>query len=87
MGQWNSADEYDGQVREITFRTKCNSPMCPPDTAVTEYQHAVLSPDKRTLVILIFHLHFCNSHIPPSMLYVTGHESMLRHFLTFAVGI
>ncbi|XP_055831532.1 BAG-associated GRAM protein 1-like isoform X2 [Solanum dulcamara] len=50
MGQWNSADEYDGQVREITFRTKCNSPMCPPDTAVTEYQHAVLSPDKRTLV-------------------------------------
>ncbi|XP_015077619.1 BAG-associated GRAM protein 1 isoform X1 [Solanum pennellii] len=50
MGQWNSADDYDGQVREITFRTKCNSPMCPPDTAVTEYQHAVLSLDKKTLV-------------------------------------
>ncbi|XP_016507369.1 BAG-associated GRAM protein 1-like isoform X3 [Nicotiana tabacum] len=50
MGQWNSADEYDGQVREITFRTVCNSPMCPPDTAVTEYQHAVLSLDKKTLV-------------------------------------
>ncbi|KAK4365990.1 hypothetical protein RND71_013870 [Anisodus tanguticus] len=49
MGQWNFADEYDGQVREITFRTICNSPMCPPDTAVTEYQHAVLSPDKKTL--------------------------------------
>ncbi|XP_059298930.1 BAG-associated GRAM protein 1-like isoform X2 [Lycium ferocissimum] len=51
MGQWNSADEYDGQVREITFRTVCNSPMCPSDTAVTEYQHAVLSLDKRTLVL------------------------------------
>ncbi|KAF3627324.1 putative pre-mRNA-processing factor 6-like [Capsicum annuum] len=50
MGQWNSASEYDGQVREITFRTICNSPMCPPDTAVTEYQHAVLSLDKKTLV-------------------------------------
>lgn len=50
MGQWNSTDEYDGQVREIAFRTICNSPMCPPDTAVTEYQHAALSLDKKTLV-------------------------------------
>nr|XP_016458565.1 PREDICTED: BAG-associated GRAM protein 1-like isoform X3 [Nicotiana tabacum] len=50
MGEWNSADEYDGQIREITFRTICNSPMCPPDTAVTEYQHAVLSLDKKALV-------------------------------------
>lgn len=50
MGQWHTADEYDGQVREITFRSLCNSPMCPPDTAVTEWQHAVLSPDKNVLV-------------------------------------
>ncbi|XP_075476180.1 BAG-associated GRAM protein 1 isoform X1 [Primulina tabacum] len=50
MGQWHAADEYDGQVREITFRTLCNSPMCPPDTAMTEWQHAVLSADKKTLV-------------------------------------
>ncbi|GMY39837.1 BAG-associated GRAM protein 1, partial [Fagus crenata] len=50
MGQWHAADEYDGQVREITFRSLCNSPMCPPDTAMTEYQHAVLSPDKEMLV-------------------------------------
>ncbi|OIT37252.1 PREDICTED: BAG-associated GRAM protein 1-like isoform X1 [Nicotiana attenuata] len=50
VGQWHSADEYDGQVREITFRTICNSPMCPPDSAMTEYQHAVLSPDKNMLV-------------------------------------
>ncbi|KAF3968528.1 hypothetical protein CMV_007596 [Castanea mollissima] len=50
MGQWHAADEYDGQVREITFRSLCSSPMCPPDTAMTEYQHAVLSPDKKRLV-------------------------------------
>lgn len=50
MGQWHAADEYDGQVREITFRSLCNSPMCPPDTAVTEWQHFVLSPDKKKLV-------------------------------------
>ncbi|OMO96418.1 C2 calcium-dependent membrane targeting [Corchorus capsularis] len=50
MGQWHAADEYDGQVREITFRTLCNSPMCPPDSAMTEYQHSVLSSDKKKLV-------------------------------------
>nr|XP_043609763.1 BAG-associated GRAM protein 1 isoform X1 [Erigeron canadensis] len=50
MGQWHSADEYEGQVREITFRGLCNSPMCPPDTAMTEWQHALLSTDKRSLV-------------------------------------
>ncbi|XP_010524179.1 PREDICTED: BAG-associated GRAM protein 1 isoform X2 [Tarenaya hassleriana] len=47
---WHSAEEYDGQVREIKFRSICNSPMCPPDTAVTEWQHVVLSPDKKTLI-------------------------------------
>ncbi|KAL3506846.1 hypothetical protein ACH5RR_032228 [Cinchona calisaya] len=50
MGQWHAADEYDGQVREITFRSLCNSPMCPPDTAMTEWQHVVLSSDKKVLV-------------------------------------
>ncbi|KAG5589622.1 hypothetical protein H5410_040136 [Solanum commersonii] len=50
IGPWHSADEYDGQVRAITFRTICNSPMCPPDSAMTEYQHAILSPDKKMLV-------------------------------------
>ncbi|KAK8476264.1 hypothetical protein V6N11_019947 [Hibiscus sabdariffa] len=50
MGQWHAADEYDGLVREITFRTICNSPMCPPDTAMSEYQHSVLSSDKKKLV-------------------------------------
>ncbi|KAG1328271.1 putative BAG-associated GRAM protein 1-like [Cocos nucifera] len=50
LGQWHVADEYDGQVREITFRSLCHSPMCPPDTAMTEWQNAVLSYDKTTLV-------------------------------------
>ncbi|KAJ3678179.1 hypothetical protein LUZ60_001982 [Juncus effusus] len=50
LGQWHGADEYDGQVREITFRSVCKSPMCPPDTAMTEYQHFVLSSDKNSLV-------------------------------------
>ncbi|KAK8703518.1 hypothetical protein V6N13_047174 [Hibiscus sabdariffa] len=50
MGQWHAADEYDGLVREITFRTICNSPMCPPDTAMSEYQHSVLPSDKKKLV-------------------------------------
>ncbi|XP_020104988.1 BAG-associated GRAM protein 1 isoform X1 [Ananas comosus] len=50
MGQWHVADEYDGQVRDLTFRSLCHSPMCPPDTAMTEWQHAVLSADKTNLV-------------------------------------
>lgn len=50
LGQWHVTDEYAGQVREITFRSLCHSPMCPPDTAMTEWQHVVLSPDKTTLV-------------------------------------
>ncbi|CAM8881841.1 unnamed protein product [Rhodiola kirilowii] len=50
MGKWHEADEYDGEVREIKFRTLCNNPMCPPDTAMTEWQHVVLSPDKKKLV-------------------------------------
>lgn len=60
MGQWHAADDYDGQVREITFRSLCNSPMCPPDTAMTEYQHTVLSQDKKILVCLFkLHLFHC----------------------------
>jgi hypothetical protein len=59
MGQWHVADEYDGQVREITFRSLCNSPMCPPDTAMTEYQHAVLSLDKKMLVLMHISSFYC----------------------------
>ncbi|XP_072972833.1 BAG-associated GRAM protein 1-like isoform X1 [Typha angustifolia] len=50
FGQWHVADEYDGQVREITYRSVCHSPMCPPDTAMTEWQHAVFSVDKMNLI-------------------------------------
>ncbi|XP_047317140.1 BAG-associated GRAM protein 1-like isoform X2 [Impatiens glandulifera] len=50
IGPWHAANEYEGQVREIKLRALCNSPMCPADTAMTEWQHAVLSPDKKKLV-------------------------------------
>ncbi|WOL01292.1 BAG-associated GRAM protein 1-like [Canna indica] len=50
LGKWHTTDEYDGLVREVTYRSPCHSPLCPPDTAVTESQHAVLSNDKETLV-------------------------------------
>ncbi|XP_056695376.1 BAG-associated GRAM protein 1 isoform X2 [Spinacia oleracea] len=50
IGQWHATDEYEGLVRELTFRSLCKSPMCPPDTAMTEWQHVVLSPDKTVLV-------------------------------------
>ncbi|XP_022158952.1 BAG-associated GRAM protein 1 isoform X2 [Momordica charantia] len=58
MGQWHAADEYEGQVRELTYRSLCHSPMCPPDTAMTEYQHAALSEDKKKLVFeIVQHAH------------------------------
>ncbi|KAF5182698.1 Bag-associated gram protein, partial [Thalictrum thalictroides] len=50
LGKWHAADEYEGQVRELTFRTLCNSPMCPPDSSMTEWQHVVLSADKKRMV-------------------------------------
>ncbi|KAG0475961.1 hypothetical protein HPP92_012802 [Vanilla planifolia] len=50
MGPWHVADDYEGQVRQITFRSVCHNPMCPPDTAMTEWQHVVLSADKNNLV-------------------------------------
>ncbi|XP_019423973.1 PREDICTED: BAG-associated GRAM protein 1-like isoform X2 [Lupinus angustifolius] len=53
IGQWHTAEEYDGQVREISFRCLCNNPMCPPDSAVTEWQHFVLSPDNKKMVFEI----------------------------------
>ncbi|KAF5945730.1 hypothetical protein HYC85_015958, partial [Camellia sinensis] len=59
IGPWHDADEYDGQAREIKLRALCNSPMCPPDTAMAEWQHAVLSPDKKQLVQLLILCHCC----------------------------
>ncbi|XP_031479642.1 BAG-associated GRAM protein 1 isoform X7 [Nymphaea colorata] len=50
IGPWHTANQYTGQVREITFRSVCNSPMCPPDTAMTEWQHAILSTNNMNLV-------------------------------------
>lgn len=51
IGQWHDAVEYGGQVREVTCRALCTSNIGPPDTAITERQHAVLSPDKKQLVL------------------------------------
>lgn len=50
LGQWHVADEYDGQVRELNCKSICHSPMCPPYSAMTEWQHMVLSADKTDLV-------------------------------------
>ncbi|KAL0368688.1 UNVERIFIED_CONTAM: BAG-associated GRAM protein 1 [Sesamum calycinum] len=50
VGQWCASDEYNGQVREVSYRSLCHFPMCPPDIPVTEWQHVVLSADKKTLV-------------------------------------
>uniref|UniRef100_A0A0E0QTV7 C2 domain-containing protein n=1 Tax=Oryza rufipogon TaxID=4529 RepID=A0A0E0QTV7_ORYRU len=50
LGQWHHADEYDGQVRELNCKSICHSPMCPPYSAMTEWQHMVLSADKTDLV-------------------------------------
>lgn len=50
VSQWRASDEYNGRVREVTYRTLCNFPLCPPDIPVTERQHVVLSVDKKTMV-------------------------------------
>ncbi|KAF8653379.1 hypothetical protein HU200_062306 [Digitaria exilis] len=50
LSKWCTSEEYGGKVREVTFRSQCHSPLCPPDTAVTEWQHASFSKDKRNLI-------------------------------------
>ncbi|VAI50693.1 unnamed protein product [Triticum turgidum subsp. durum] len=50
LGQWHLADEYDGQVRELNCKSMCHSPMCPPYSAITEWQRTVLSANKTDLV-------------------------------------
>lgn len=50
LEQWHIADEYSGLLREISFRSLCNNPMCPPDTAMTEWQHSVFTANRSVLV-------------------------------------
>ncbi|OEL34707.1 BAG-associated GRAM protein 1 [Dichanthelium oligosanthes] len=50
LSKWCASKEYGGKVREVTFRSQCHSPLCPPDTAVTEWQHAAFSKEKRNLI-------------------------------------
>uniref|UniRef100_A0ACD5YWA9 Uncharacterized protein n=1 Tax=Avena sativa TaxID=4498 RepID=A0ACD5YWA9_AVESA len=50
LSKWYVSDVYGGNFREVTFRSLCNSPLCPPDTSVTELQRASFSKDKRNLI-------------------------------------
>ncbi|KAG6549689.1 hypothetical protein Mapa_008668 [Marchantia paleacea] len=49
--QWHPTEQYSGESRKITFRALCNNPMCPPDSAMTEYQHVKMSDDKKVLFL------------------------------------
>ncbi|KAL9144344.1 hypothetical protein ABFS82_14G290700 [Erythranthe guttata] len=50
VSQWHASSEYNGQVRDVKYRTLCNFPLCPPDIPVTELQHTFLTADKKKLV-------------------------------------
>jgi hypothetical protein len=47
---WEDSEQYGGLVRKVTYRSICLSPMCPPDTAVTVWQHSIFSSNKKVLV-------------------------------------
>lgn len=81
-GQWHAADEYDGQIREIKFRSLCSSPMCPPDTAMTEYQHAFLLPDKKLLV-----MHVSLSCLQHNQLFCHHHHHNHIYFSYYLVEV
>ncbi|KAF3337867.1 C2 and GRAM domain-containing protein [Carex littledalei] len=50
INNWSPSEEHGGQIRKFTFKSLCNSPLCPPYTAVTEQQHATMSTDKGALL-------------------------------------
>jgi hypothetical protein len=49
--KWCEADKNHRMVRMVTYKSLCTSPMCPPDTAVTVWQQAAFSDDKKALVL------------------------------------
>ncbi|CAI6010166.1 unnamed protein product, partial [Closterium sp. NIES-65] len=52
VGEWKETEQYGGKMREVTYRSLCDSPMCPPSTAMTEWQHTAFSaPDHKHLVL------------------------------------
>ncbi|CAK9874458.1 unnamed protein product [Sphagnum jensenii] len=52
--QWRHvAGKKGGMARMVTYRSLCHSPMCPPDTAVTVWQHVTFSDDKKVLLLEI----------------------------------
>ncbi|KAG0558823.1 hypothetical protein KC19_10G057900 [Ceratodon purpureus] len=48
--KWEDSQEFGGLVRKLTYRSICRNPMCPPDTAVSVWQHAAFSNDQKVLV-------------------------------------
>uniref|UniRef100_A0A0E0K266 C2 domain-containing protein n=1 Tax=Oryza punctata TaxID=4537 RepID=A0A0E0K266_ORYPU len=63
LSKWYPSDEYGGKIREVMFRSLCHSPLCPPDTAVTEWQRASFSKDKTNLVVSKNNLQFNMSRV------------------------
>ncbi|CAI5474193.1 unnamed protein product [Closterium sp. Yama58-4] len=52
VGEWKETEQYGGKMREVTYRSLCDSPMCPPSTAMTEWQHmAFAASDHKHLVL------------------------------------
>jgi len=56
LEKWEDSEQYGGLTRKVTYRSICQSPMCPPDTAVTVYQHTAFSNNKKVLVCFSYTL-------------------------------
>ncbi|CAI5495246.1 unnamed protein product [Closterium sp. Naga37s-1] len=52
VGEWKETEQYGGKLREVTYRSLCDSPMCPPSTAMTEWQHTAFSAPDHTHLVL-----------------------------------
>ncbi|GAQ87567.1 C2 domain-containing protein [Klebsormidium nitens] len=49
--RWQPSEQYGGLVRKVTFRFLCTSPMCPYDSAMTDWQHVMY--DERDQVLTL----------------------------------
>lgn len=48
---WENSEEYGGLLRKVTFRSLCNSPMCPPTTKMTDWQHSFFRSSNQIMVL------------------------------------
>jgi hypothetical protein len=48
--RWQPSEQYGGLVRKVTFRFLCTSPMCPYDSAMTDWQHVMYDEKEQVLV-------------------------------------